>query len=157
MAQPITRSLRSAARLKRILTVFARHGFQDLIERAGLGRFFWEKVLSSDLEHLSTAERVRLAFEQLGPTFVKLGQLLATRSDLLPEEYIEEFKKLHDNVAPLSSAELKSVLASHFPNGVEAVFASFEEKPLAAASIAQVHRAVLKTGEKVVVSWHWVQ
>lgn len=151
MARQITLSLRSAARLKKILTVFARHGFQDLIERAQLGRFFWEKVLASDLEHLSTAERIRLAFEQLGPTFVKLGQLLATRSDLLPEDYIEEFKKLHDNVAPLTAEELKQVLNEQFPEGVDAAFKSFEEKPLAAASIAQVHRATLKTGEKVVV------
>ena len=144
-------SLRSAARLQKILTVFARHGFQDLIERAQLGRFFWEKILSSDLEHFSTAERVRMCFEQLGPTFVKLGQLLATRSDLLPEEYIEEFKKLHDNVAPLTPAELSRVLNENYPNGVDAEFANFNDRPLAAASIAQVHRATLKTGEKVVV------
>lgn len=143
--------LRSAARLQKILTVFARHGFQDLIERAQLGRFFWEKILSSDLEHLSTAERVRMSFEQLGPTFVKLGQLLATRSDLLREDYIEEFKKLHDNVAPLTSEELKAVLNANYPDGVDKTFASFDERPLAAASIAQVHTATLKTGEKVVV------
>ena len=143
--------LRSAARLQKILTVFARHGFQDLIERVKLGRFFVEKVLSKDLEHLSTAERLRLSFEQLGPTFVKLGQLLAARSDLLPEEYIEEFKKLHDNVMPLTHEELKGVLQEHFPNGVEDAFASFDDEPLAAASIAQVHRATLKTGERVVV------
>ncbi|MCB0365166.1 MAG: phosphotransferase [Bdellovibrionaceae bacterium] len=103
------------------------------------------------MENLSLGERLRLCFEQLGPTFVKLGQLLATRPDLIPQDVADELKKLHDQVATLPFSQIRTVLESHFGTDLNEVFLSFDEDPLAAASIAQVHRAVLKDGSKVVV------
>ena len=92
-----------------------------------------------------------MAFEQLGPTFIKLGQLLATRPDLIPVEFVEEFKKLHSSVQPTSFEELYPVIEAEFGDLFRREFTVIDEEPLAAASIAQVHRAVLKSGENVVV------
>lgn len=131
--------------------MFANHGFQSLAVRAKLGRFVLDRLISKDLEGFSTAERVRMSFEQLGPTFVKLGQLLATRPDLIPLEFSEEFKKLHDQVAGVPFEEIEAILKAHFAAPIGDVFASFDSTPLAAASIAQVHRARLKDGSSVVV------
>lgn len=92
-----------------------------------------------------------MAFEQLGPTFVKLGQLLATRPDLIPLEFSQEFRKLHDQVGGVPFPEIERILSAHFGAKLEDIFASFDPVPLAAASIAQVHRARLKDGTMVVV------
>ncbi|OFZ15946.1 MAG: ubiquinone biosynthesis protein [Bdellovibrionales bacterium RBG_16_40_8] len=100
---------------------------------------------------LTTAERLRSAFEELGPTFIKLGQLLATRPDLIPEEYTSEFSKFHDRVTPLSYSDIEKELKSHFSSKIESIFSSFDREALAAGSIAQVHLARLKNGERVVV------
>lgn len=94
---------------------------------------------------------MRLAFEELGPTFIKFGQLLATRPDLIPAIYTEEFNKFHDQVTPLKFAEIESVLKSHFGAPPEKIFSTFNREALAAGSIAQAHLAQLTTGEKVVV------
>lgn len=92
-----------------------------------------------------------MSFEELGPTFVKLGQLLASRPDLIPIEFSEEFKKLHDQVLRVEWGAIEGVLLEHFGRDWQQVFKSFDKEPLAAASIAQVHRAVLVSGEPVVV------
>lgn len=92
-----------------------------------------------------------MACEELGPTFVKLGQLLATRPDLIPLEFSHEFRKLHDQVPGVPFAEIEGILAAHFGAPLEDVFEDFDRQPLAAASIAQVHRARLKNGDRVVV------
>lgn len=106
---------------------------------------------SASEEKLSTAERLRLCFEQLGPTFVKLGQLLSTRPDLIPEEFCEEFKKLQDQVAPVPYAEIKGTLDKHFEGRLGEIFEYVSETPLAAASIAQVHAARIRGGANVVL------
>jgi ubiquinone biosynthesis protein len=142
---------RNVARLRTILGVLASHGFHSLVARVKLGRFVFDRFISKDLEHLSAPERVRMAFEQLGPTFVKLGQLLATRPDLIPLEYSQEFRKLHDQVSGVPFPEIEAILTSHFGAPLDQVFAAFDDVPLAAASIAQVHRARLKDGSSVVV------
>ncbi|WP_246845275.1 AarF/ABC1/UbiB kinase family protein [Bdellovibrio sp. NC01] len=97
------------------------------------------------------AERMRMSFEELGPTFVKLGQVLATRPDLVPEEYVAEFEKLHDRVQPLPFSVVEEVLKEEFGNTLYQKFASIDPEPLGSASIAQVHRARLATGEDVVI------
>ncbi|MNS54933.1 putative protein kinase UbiB [compost metagenome] len=96
-------------------------------------------------------ERMRRSFEELGPSFVKLGQLLATRPDLVPEEYVLEFEKLHDRVQALSFDTIEAVLKEEFGNTLYQIFESIDPTPLGAASIAQVHRARLRTGESVVI------
>jgi ubiquinone biosynthesis protein len=138
-------------RLKTILSVLASHGLGNLAVRAKLGRYVLNRFVSKDNEHLSVPERVRMSFEELGPTFVKLGQLLATRPDLIPLEYAEEFKKLHDQVAGVPFEEIEKILTAHFGAPLSEIFAAFDQTPLAAASIAQVHRARLKDGSSVVV------
>jgi ubiquinone biosynthesis protein len=132
--------------------VFAKHGFHKVAEKVKLGRFIIERLQSaSEVENLSTAERVRMSFEELGPTFVKLGQLLASRPDLVPEEYVQEFEKLHDQVQALPYSTIEEVLREEFGNSLFQKFESIDPVPLGAASIAQVHKAKLITGEDVVV------
>jgi len=144
--------IKNAVRLKTIVGVFAKYGFQGIIEKTNLRHLsVLEKLLPASTSDLTTAERLRLAFEELGPTFVKLGQLLATRPDLIPLEYTEEFAKFHDQVKALAYGEIEKVLKSHFGSEPEKIFSSFEREAIAAGSIAQVHLAKLQTGERVVV------
>ena len=132
--------------------MFASHGFHGLVDRVRLGRFHFGRArVAEGLEKLSAPERVRMSFEQLGPTFIKLGQLLATRPDLIPLEFSEEFRKLHNQVPGVPFAAIEGILTGHFGMPLNEVFSEFDERPLAAASIAQVHGAVLKDGAKVVV------
>lgn len=133
------------------MSVFARHGFQEVAERANLGRFIFEKLSSQELAGLSTGERLRLCFEKLGPVFVKLGQLLATRPDLVPADVAEELKKLHDQAPTLDFALMQVILEEQFGAHLQDIFESVQREPMAAASIAQVHRAILKDGSHVVV------
>lgn len=149
----IGQAVKNAQRLKQILAVLSKNGFVDVIDRMNLGKFLpdrWIEAVESETQK-STQERLRQSFEELGPTFVKLGQLLSTRPDLIPESFIEEFTKLQDQVQPLPFEVMKKVLSEDLGSKLETEFASINEKPLAAASIGQVHEAVLKTGEKVVL------
>jgi ubiquinone biosynthesis protein len=100
---------------------------------------------------LSIGERLRLSLEELGPTFVKLGQIISTRPDIIPSEVISELEKLQDAVPPFSFSDVKSLIESEFDDKIESIFKEFSETPLAAASIAQVHLARLHSGKKVVV------
>lgn len=148
--QKKTRHLKHARRVRTIVSVFSRYGFQDIAEKAKLGRFLIEKFSSVDLENLSLAERARLAFEELGPTFVKLGQLLSQRPDLVPKEFIQEFKRLQDQVPGLPFSDIEKVLKHNYED-FHKIFDSIDPNPLGAASIAQVHRATLTNGNKVVI------
>ncbi|MCU0684306.1 MAG: AarF/ABC1/UbiB kinase family protein [Polyangiaceae bacterium] len=97
--------------------------------------------------HISPAERIRLVAQDLGPSFVKLGQIASTRSDVLPAELLSELKKLQDAVAPFAFDEVRRQVEASLARTLEEVYESFDERPLAAASIGQVHRAVLRTAE----------
>lgn len=145
--------VKNVQRLRQILSVLAKHGFADVVDRMSLGKFLPKRLaaFAESQADRTTPERLRLAFEELGPTFVKLGQLLSTRSDLLPEAFIEEFIRLQDHVQPLPVEVVRSVIERELGKKVEEAYSFFDPNPLAAGSIAQVHEARLKHGEKVVV------
>lgn len=152
-AGQIGQAVKNVQRLRQILGVLSKHGFATFIQRMNLGKFLPARLsITSEVEaERSPAERLRLSFEELGPAFVKFGQLLSTRPDLLPESYVEEFTRLQDDVQPLPFNVVRQAVERELGRSLEAAYSQFSEKPLAAASIAQVHEAVLHTGEKVVV------
>jgi ubiquinone biosynthesis protein len=147
------KTLKNAGRLKTIISVFARHGFENTLERLQLGRFILEKITPyrDELEKFTVAQRIRMSFEELGPTFVKLGQLLATRPDLVPQSWTQEFSKLHASVQQLPFATIEQVLVEEFGDSLYKHFQSFDPEPLGSASIAQVHNAKLIDGTEVVI------
>ncbi|MFM8313280.1 MAG: ABC1 kinase family protein [Deltaproteobacteria bacterium] len=151
-ATNLAQAFKNAGRVSEIVRVLVKHGFIDLLHRMNLSRFLGEReVADPSYAALPVPERLRLSFEELGPTFVKLGQLLATRSDLIPEAYVDEFSKLQDNVTTVPFEEIRVFLESDLKAPIQDVFSEFENAPKAAASIAQVHFAILKSGEKVAV------
>jgi ubiquinone biosynthesis protein len=151
-ATNIGQAFKNAGRVREIMGVLVRHGFADLVHRMKLSRFLPGRYTENPaFKELPPAVRLRLSFEELGPAFVKLGQLLATRPDLLPEAFIDEFSKLQDKVTGVPFPEIRKQIETELGETLENIFTEFEEIPLAAASIAQVHGARLKSGEKVAV------
>ncbi len=142
-------------RLQQILTVLVEEGLGYYVTKAKLSYHlpFKKRIKpalpSSDKER--QAIRIRKSFERLGPTFIKLGQLLSLRPDLVPKEYSKEFEKLQDKVPPFSYNQVKKIVEEDFKKPISKVFKSFEEKPFASASISQVHKAFLKSGQEVAV------
>lgn len=153
----IKRTIRNTRRLAEIVKVLSKFGFRQLILDTGLNRFLGgsEEIepgeTLSPQARLPRAVRVRLVLEELGPTFIKFGQILATRPDLIPEEWVTEFKKLQDNCRQVDFSAIHEVLDEEFPGRLAELFSSIDEKPLAAASIAQVHRAKTLDGHSVVI------
>jgi ubiquinone biosynthesis protein len=147
------RGIGNVARLREIVGVVSKYGFDIVLKRAGLYSYipFKRRLFPEEIEGLTTPEKVRLILEELGATYIKLGQILSTRPDLIPKEYIDELSKLQDEALPLSFDEVKGVVEQELGKSLEEVFAYFERKPIASASLAQVHRAKLKSGESVVV------
>jgi ubiquinone biosynthesis protein len=145
--------VKNVQRLRQILRVLARHGFTDLVLRMNLGKFLPRRASTfvALQAEKSPGVRLREAFEELGPTFIKLGQLLSTRPDVVPESVLAELTKLQDNVLPLPFSVVREVAERELGRPLSQAYATFEETPLASASIGQVHQATLSTGEKVVV------
>lgn len=144
-------------RFQKIINTFAKHGFGQLIHESGIKEItrhlthpvnYTEK---KDIKVISKAVRFRMVLEELGPTFIKFGQLLSTRADLLPSDYINELRRLQDHVPPISFSKVKEVIEGELKFPLDLLFESFDETPLAAASIGQVHLAALPGGNKVVV------
>jgi ubiquinone biosynthesis protein len=133
--------------------VLARHGLGFFISITGLERFVpLQRLFNRRYDQpLSRPEHVRRALEELGPTFIKLGQILSTRADLLPPSYQVELAKLQDSAPPLKTAVVQSIIEAEFNRPLNAVFKRFDEVPVAAASIGQVHAAELLDGTPVVV------
>ena len=151
-----TAARRHIARYREVANILSRHGFGLVLDRLGLYRFvpFPRRVFRlspSGRAPLPPPERLRLALEELGPTAVKFGQMLSTRPDLLPPQFIRELEKLQDAVPPFSQAEVRALVEAELGIRPEEIFAAFEPEPLAAASLAQVHQAKLWGGEEVVV------
>jgi ubiquinone biosynthesis protein len=144
--------LRDLPRYRQILTTLVRYGYQDVVAALhleGLVRPIERVALGDGVPPQDRAQRLRLVFEDLGPTFVKLGQLLSTRPDLLPESYINELAGLRDDVRPFSFDQVEQILREEFVRPASEVFASIDRTPVASASISQVHRAVLPDGRVV--------
>jgi ubiquinone biosynthesis protein len=148
---------RDLGRLHDIAAILIRYGFGDLVRRVGLDdalkRGGWSAKLRAapELAPLKPPVRVWRALEELGPTFVKMGQLLATRMDLFDPEWIAGFSKLQDKAPAVDYAEIRRQLTEDIGGTPEEVFAEFDPEPVAAASIAQVHRARLRDGGEVAV------
>ncbi|HED6831258.1 TPA: ABC transporter [Listeria monocytogenes] len=147
---------RKFKRSREIVMVFASHGFGTLMDRLGILKYLKIEKQSNELSEgessrLSIGERLRLSFEELGPTFIKLGQIMSTRPDLLPHDIIHELEKLQDLVAPFPMNEVQEVIELELGDKLENIFKEFRAEPIAAASIGQVHRAKLLSGKDVVV------
>ena len=151
----IKKTVKNTKRLAEILKVLSKFGFREFMNDTGLSRLLEKKDIDADqaqnYTNLTRPVRVRMVLETLGPTFIKIGQILSTRPDLIPPEWAEEFSHLQNNVSPVSFEEIHNLLKSEFPGRLELLFETIEEKPLAAASMAQVHRARLITGERIVI------
>jgi ubiquinone biosynthesis protein len=149
--------LRVIGRLLQIQRVLVRHGLDEIILATHLFRplrfaFYLSPATWFERRKGGTrGERIRLALEELGPIFVKFGQALSTRRDLLPPDIADELEKLQDRVPPFPGGEARAIVERAYGRSVTEVFEQFDETPLAAASIAQVHVAKLRTGEDVVV------
>ena len=144
--------LRDLPRYRQILATLVRYGYQDVVSALhlnGLVRPLERVALGDDVPPHDRARRLRMVCEDLGPTFVKLGQVLSTRPDLLPEAYTTELSSLRDDVRPFPFAEAEAILAEEYGRPPSEVFASIDPVPVASASISQVHRAVLPDGRTV--------
>jgi len=150
-------TIKNINRLRQILNILIRHGFGEMVSQLHvfrlyiLGKRFFTPRAEDAKARRSTPERLRLALEELGPTFVKLGQLLSTRADWFPDDWSLEFKKLQDKVPPFPFEQVRELVEKELGKTIEEVYASFDREPVASASIAQVHFALLKDGREVAV------
>jgi len=153
----IGRTYRNLNRYRQILGVLIKYGFGDLVETLNIEQYIEiglqmiHRKRRERVEKSSRAERVRMAFEELGPTYIKLGQILSTRPDLVQIDFVHELSKLQDEVPPFPFEDARQIVESELGAPLENIFASFEETPLASASIGQVHRARYLDGEDVAV------
>ena len=145
----LAKAFKKIKRLNQILPILIKYGFGGILKELKLDYYFYlsknifKIKKTKEYESLSYPKRFSLALQELGPTFIKLGQVLSTREDILPESWIKELEKLQDKAAPVPFEKIKKIISDDFKK--------IDSIPLASASIAQVHKAVLKTGEKVVI------
>ncbi len=150
-------TFRNINRTREILGILIKYGFEDFIANSTLRNLVTERMrikwLRSNTPVVETTrwEKVRMAAEELGPTFIKLAQILSNRPDIIPEELVREFEKLQDRVPPFEFVKAKAIIERETKKKLEDIFEEFNEIPMASASIGQVHRAKLRTGEDVVV------
>jgi ubiquinone biosynthesis protein len=148
------KAVKHLQRYRQVVGVMTRYGFGEFFSQIRLWEFvnIEKRLLKTkrEFEHIPTAQRLRLALEELGPTFVKLGQMLSTRPDIVPPDLIRELEKLQNRVAPVDTAIIKQTIEAELNRPLSELFDRFDEEPLAAASLAQVHRAEVK-GREVVI------
>jgi len=153
----VSRTFRHIRRYHQILSVLLKYGFTDIVDIARqdlivrFGEKFMPRLKTRAAEGLSRGERLTKAIEELGPTFIKMGQIFSLRPDLIPVEIAYELQKLQDKVTPIPFSEIEKVIREELKINPAEVFREIDPEPIAAASIAQVHRAVLKSGEQVVL------
>jgi ubiquinone biosynthesis protein len=140
-----------------ILNILTKYGLSEFAKTSGvLKKFSWVKDIIPEKDHRNLSEypleeKIRLAMEELGPTFIKFGQIMSNRHDLFSQEFIDELTKLQDEVPPFPTEEAVQIIEEELDRPIEEVFRYFDPEPIAAASIAQVHQAVLPNGDEVVV------
>jgi ubiquinone biosynthesis protein len=146
---------RHLRRYRQIVEVLVRHGFSDALSQLGLGRRLGLplRLLRRDraAAEITRAQRIRMAVEELGPTFIKFGQIISTRPDLLPPDFITELSRLQDSVPPEPWEPIKACIEEELGQPIEQIFATFDPQPIAAASLGQVHAATLSDGQEVIV------
>ncbi len=154
----IPSTYRGMKRLKQISSVFIRHGFYNVVSRTKIRGVSdritkWEREYPQEIDGkpLSTAQRLRMVFEELGPTFIKLGQMLSLEPDIIPADFVDEFKKLQDMVPPFPFEDVRQIIESEMGEKPEKLFRRLDPTPIAAASVSQVHIGKLFSGEKIVV------
>lgn len=153
----LNQTFKNLNRTREIISILIKWGFEDLVINSTLRNLVPESTRVKWLRNerpiveYTRYERIRMATVELGPTFVKLAQILSNRPDIIPEGLVKEFEKLQDKVPPFASADAIKILEREIGRPINEVFEEFSETPLASASIGQVHRARLKTGEEVVV------
>lgn len=160
MLAPVKTAVQDIRRLREITAVLTKHGFKTVVIGSGLGRYLPEgedvdgfetvgSIMGED--PMDAAVRFRRVLEDLGPTFVKLGQIMSTRPDIMPATFIEELKHLQDRVPPMPFEEVRSAIEDSLGGTLEELFAHVHEKPIGAASIGQVHRAQTHDGRECVI------
>ncbi len=154
MMTPTLLAMRDFSRVREIMTILAKYGLGEFVQRIKLshqGISAAEAEVDPNSHFMSTPKRFRMAFEELGPTFVKLGQVLSTRVDIFNAEWIEEFEQLQCNVTPIATADIYALIEAQLGQPVGNVFKYIDATPIGSASIAQVHKAELISGETVAV------
>jgi ubiquinone biosynthesis protein len=138
-------------RAREIIGIIVKYGLSDWVSKGGMGKYFITKKQMARIERYNQWERIRMAVEELGPTFIKFGQILADRPDIVPEELRNELRKLQDEAQPMSDAIAIEEIEKQLGRTVGEIFREFDQTRLASASIAQTYRGVLLNGEEVCI------
>ena len=153
----IGRTYRDLSRFRQILTVLLKYGYGDFLELLKIDQYVEAglKIISKKqpirVEKLTRPQGIRMALEELGPTYIKLGQILSSRPDLIPVDFLQELAKLQDKVPPFPYAAVKKIVEAELDSPLNELFEYFDQQPLASASIGQVHKARMKDGVEVAV------
>ena len=136
--------LKKIKRFREIAATLIKYGFDEIVQRLDLPGSDFIRKISPVEDDLTLHERIRCALEELGPTFVKFGQIMSLRPDLLPGELVGELEKLQEDVSPVELADIKVMVEDSLGKKIDDVFSVFDVEPMAAASLSQVYRGVLK-------------
>ncbi|HEU5090770.1 MAG TPA: AarF/UbiB family protein, partial [Roseiflexaceae bacterium] len=148
---PLVRQTRYFRRYRQIGKILGRHGLGVVVNQLGLAPLAAMARRTARPTPHTTPERLRLALIALGPTYIKLGQMLSTRPDMVPPAYLRELNRLQDTVPPFDSEQAIAIVEADLGAPLARLFATFEREPFAAASLGQVHAATLPDGSQVVV------
>jgi len=157
----ISRTYRHINRYREIIAILVKYGFGEILAKLELPKYLnfgkgksKRFILGKTTAEIATASRwtrMRMALEELGPTFVKFGQIMSTRPDMVPRELITELEKLQDKVPPFPAEDARRIIEEELGSSIGSLFSDFSDSPIASASIAQVHKAVLHEGEEVAI------